>query len=67
MVMVGGWEWVGESSVKKEILKSRYEVMDRDSTSPGEQVTWLLLMPLLLLFVGEQADEVWFDIQFGDV
>lgn len=55
--------------MKKEILRSRYEVMDRDSTIPvlmGEQVTLLLLMipllqlMLLLLLVmttGEQAGE----------
>ena len=58
IVMVGGCEWVGESSVKKEIRRSRYEVMDRDSTSPGEQVTLLLMPLLLLLFIGEQADAV---------
>jgi hypothetical protein len=54
---------VGESSVKNEIRKSLYDVMDRDSVMPlTGQVTWLLLIPLLvpLQLVGEQAaaDEV---------
>lgn len=52
IVIVGGCEWTGESSVKKEILRSRYEVTERDSTIP---LLVTVALVLLLLDTGRTA------------